>query len=91
METATLRPVWASRSWPLGLLAAACVVLGLFYFGMCLLGLKLAIIHPSITTVWPGTGVALAAFLVLGYRVWPGIFLGAFLVRKGKGVRFLFL
>src|SRR6185503_532289 len=30
--------------------------------------------------VWPPTGIALAALLLLGYRVWPGILLGAFLV-----------
>jgi integral membrane sensor domain MASE1 len=30
--------------------------------------------------VWPGTGIALAAILLLGYRVWPGVFLGAFAV-----------
>src|SRR5881397_3977503 len=44
------------------------------------LGLLLAFVHPSATAVWPGTGIALAALLLLGYRVWPGIFLGAFLV-----------
>jgi PAS domain S-box-containing protein len=30
--------------------------------------------------VWPPTGIALAAFLLLGYRVWPAILLAAFLV-----------
>ena len=30
--------------------------------------------------VWPAYGIALAAFLVCGYRVWPAIALGAFLV-----------
>jgi PAS domain S-box-containing protein len=44
------------------------------------LGLLLAVVHASATSVWPPTGIALAAFLLLGYRVWPGIFLGAFLV-----------
>jgi two-component system, NarL family, sensor histidine kinase FusK len=50
------------------------------YFLVCKLGLSLAIIHPSATAVWPGTGIALAAILMLGYNVWPGIFLGAFAV-----------
>src|SRR6185503_13305731 len=27
----------------------------------------------------PSTGITLAALLILGYRIWPGIFLGAFL------------
>ena len=40
----------------------------------------LAFVHASATAVWAPTGVTLAAFLLMGYRVWPGIFLGAFLV-----------
>ena len=44
------------------------------------LGLKLASVNASVTAVWPCTGIALAAFLVLGYRVWPAILTGAFLV-----------
>lgn len=50
------------------------------YFVAGKLGLKLAFAHPSATPVWPPTGIALAAFLILGYRVWPAILLGAFLV-----------
>lgn len=49
------------------------------YFVAAKLGLKLAFVHASVTAVWPGTGIALAAFLILGYKVWPGILLGAFL------------
>ena len=44
------------------------------------LGLTLAFVHVSATAIWPPTGIAIAAFLLLGYRVWPGILLGAFLV-----------
>lgn len=44
------------------------------------LGLALAVVNPSATAVWAPTGVALAAVLFFGYRVWPGIFAGAFLV-----------
>src|SRR5436190_24345601 len=49
------------------------------YFVAGKLGLTLAFVNASATAVWPPTGIALAAFLLLGYRVWPGIFLGAFL------------
>ena len=56
------------------------VGLALIYFVICKLGLRLAIVHPSATAVWPGTGIALAAILLLGYEVWPGIFFGAFAV-----------
>src|SRR5438132_1566327 len=38
------------------------------------------VFHASASPVWPAAGVALAALLVLGYRVWPAIFIGAFLV-----------
>ena len=37
------------------------------------IGLAFASVHPSATPVWPPTGIALAAVLVCGYRVWPGI------------------
>jgi len=60
----------------LPLLAALAVV----YFAAGKLGLKLASVNASATAVWPCTGIALAAFLILGYRVWPGILAGAFLV-----------
>ncbi len=42
--------------------------------------LQLAFVHPSASPVWPPAGIALAALLVFGYRTWPAIFLGAFLV-----------
>src|SRR5438552_2273831 len=44
------------------------------------LGLSLASLHASASPVWPPTGIALAAFLTLGYRLWPAIFAGAFVV-----------
>lgn len=55
-------------------------ILAAVYFVAGKLGLSMAFVHPSSTAVWPPTGIALAAFLIFGYRVWPGIFLGAFLV-----------
>src|SRR5947207_8273630 len=42
------------------------------------IGLSFASVHPSATAIWPPTGIALAAFLVLGRDVWPAIFAGAF-------------
>ena len=44
------------------------------------LGLRLAFVHASATAVWPPTGIAIAAFLIFGMRVWPTILIGAFLV-----------
>jgi PAS domain S-box-containing protein len=42
-------------------------------------GLSLAIVHPSATAVWAPSGIALAALLILGYRVAVVIFFAAFL------------
>jgi PAS domain S-box-containing protein len=39
-----------------------------------------AIRSGNIGPVWPAFGVALAAVLLFGYRIWPGIFIGVFLV-----------
>jgi len=59
--------------------SAAMVGLAAVYFVAAKLGLRLAFVNPSATAVWPPTGIALAAFLILGARVWPAIFAGAFL------------
>ncbi len=40
-------------------------------------GLSLAFTVKQVTAVWPPTGIALAALLLGGYRLWPGVFLGA--------------
>ncbi|HEV8662211.1 MAG TPA: MASE1 domain-containing protein [Candidatus Methylomirabilis sp.] len=63
----------------MGILAAA-------YFGAARLGLSLAVMHPNVTLVWPPTGIALAALLLFGSRLWPGIALGAFLANASTAV-----
>lgn len=50
------------------------------YFAAGKLGLTLAYLHPSASPVWPPSGLALATILLLGRRVWPAIFVGAFMV-----------
>ena len=59
---------------------AAIIGLAAIYFCAGKLGLSLAYVHASASAVWPPTGIAFAALLLWGYRLWPGIFLGAFLV-----------
>ena len=56
------------------------VAIGAAYFVAGRLGLRLAVVNPSATAVWPPTGIALAALLLAGYDVWPAIMVGAFLV-----------
>src|SRR5438045_7550302 len=56
------------------------IALTAVYFAAGKLGLSFATINSSASAVWPPTGIALAAFLLFGRRVWPAIFVGAFLV-----------
>ena len=44
------------------------------------LGDALAINSGGIGPVWPASGIALAALLLFGYQVWPGVVAGAFLL-----------
>src|SRR6266508_5383529 len=62
------------------LIIFACGTIAAAYFGAGKFGLMLASVHASATAVWAPTGNAVAAFLLLGYRVWPGVLIGAFLV-----------
>jgi signal transduction histidine kinase len=59
---------------------ARLVALAAVYFGAGKLGLSVAFAHPSASPVWPPTGIALAALLLMGRRLWPAVFAGAFLV-----------
>ena len=56
------------------------VLLTVFYVFSGKLGLKLAFLHPRATALWANSGIALAALLILGTYVWPGILLGTFLI-----------
>ena len=63
----------AAVLWMLGVAAA-------YYFsGRLGLLRKVNIYEAVVTPLWPATGIALAALLLLGLRVWPGIALGALL------------
>ncbi|HEV8468651.1 MAG TPA: MASE1 domain-containing protein, partial [Candidatus Limnocylindria bacterium] len=72
------RPPIASRG---GAAIASASIAGLAaaYFVAGKFGLSLALVNTSTTAVWPPTGISLAALLLLGSRVWPGVLLGAFL------------
>ena len=55
------------------------VLIALLYYCLGFWGLQLSFKQTNATPLWPPSGVALAAMLILGYRIWPGIWLGAFL------------
>jgi len=57
---------------------ATLAAVGLAYFVLAKLGLRLASINPSASPIWPPTGLALAAVLLVGLRMWPAILAGAF-------------
>ncbi|MGH9741610.1 MAG: MASE1 domain-containing protein, partial [Candidatus Acidiferrum sp.] len=67
------RPEWLKT-------ARVVAILAVVYFIAGKLGLQLAYVHASATAVWPCTGIAVAALLVYGYGIWPGILIGALLV-----------
>ena len=50
------------------------------YFILAKLGLLMAFKQTNASPVWPPTGFAIAVILLWGYRVWPGIFIGACLI-----------
>jgi len=55
------------------------VVVGLaaVYVVAARFGLAFDAVAGFATLVWPPTGISIAALLLLGYRAWPGIFIGA--------------
>ena len=56
-------------------LAGKIVLVGAAYYMSARLGLKLALILHNVTPLWPPTGIAVVALLVLGRRMWPGMML----------------
>ena len=66
-------------------LAKVAVIAGAYY-GSAKVGLDLAFATKSVTAIWPPTGIALAALVIWGRSVWPGVALGAFLANLWTGV-----
>ena len=50
---------------------------------ICFVATRLALwfidIHPNTQSLWPASGIAFAAMVLHGTRLWPGIFLGSFM------------
>ncbi len=71
--------------WLAGVLGVA-----VMYVATAKLGFLLAIDPGNVTAVWPPSGIALAALLIGGNRLWPGVWLGAFVantwMHKGLAV-----
>lgn len=67
------------KNRPVAVVGLNLALAGLYYLAGRL-GLHFAFGHASVTTIWPPTGIALAAVLLFGPRLGPGIFIGALLV-----------
>jgi integral membrane sensor domain MASE1 len=50
------------------------------YFVVGVVGLAVPFTNGNVSPVWPASVIALGAILLVGYRIWPAIALGAFLV-----------
>jgi integral membrane sensor domain MASE1 len=70
-ESSAGRPAWY--------LIEVGLVTGLYY-GAARAGLRLAYLHGSVTAVWPPVGIGIAALVIGGARLWPGIVAGDLLV-----------
>jgi PAS domain S-box-containing protein len=73
-------PTQAATDRPIASRVATALAVTLLYVGTGKLGLLFASVHVSASPIWPPAGLALAALLLLGYRVWPAVFIGAFVV-----------
>jgi PAS domain S-box-containing protein len=56
------------------------ILLAVLYIATGKLGLLLAVPPGYATIIWPASGIAIGMLLLHGWRVWPGVFLGAFIL-----------
>ena len=61
------------------------VAVAALYILAALAGLRLDAVSGFASLVWPPTGIALAAVLLGGRRIWPGIFVGALVANLLSG------
>jgi len=74
-----IKSLWQAPQNGDGHRLVAILLIAALYVAGAKIGLLLAFVNPSATAVWPPTGLALAALLLFGIQLWPGIFLGALL------------
>jgi PAS domain S-box-containing protein len=67
------------QHWGLASYVGQLALLVAVYFGAAKLGLTMAFVAEQVTVVWPPTGISLAALILFGHRLWPGVAIGAFL------------
>jgi signal transduction histidine kinase len=80
----TVVPAYAGRAWLAG--PVTTVLLAAVYVAAAKVAFSIAFVETSIAPIWPPSGIALAAVLLLGYRAVPGIWLGAFVFNASTSV-----
>jgi len=56
------------------------ILLAALYFAGGWIGLRQDFYQESVTLIWPPSGLSLAALILYGRRLWPGVMLGALLL-----------
>lgn len=68
----------AVKAWDTRRLAFVAVALSIAYAATASLGFGLAVVAEQVTPVWAPTGIAMGGLLLWGRRLWPAVWLGAF-------------
>jgi PAS domain S-box-containing protein len=74
----------SERSWRAEL--APLASLAVVYVAVAVLAVRAGIAAPGETLIWPASGLALAALMRGGIRLWPGVAVGAFLAALVRGM-----
>jgi PAS domain S-box-containing protein len=74
---AALRATPGGRRW---VYAGSVILLAGLYYAAAKIGLRLAYLNGAVTALWPPVGVGIAALVLYGPRLWPGIVIGDLLV-----------
>src|SRR4051794_38399133 len=74
---AALRATPNGRHW---VYAGSVILLAGAYYVAAKIGLRLAYLDGAVTALWPPVGVGIAALVLYGTRLWPGIVIGDLLV-----------
>ena len=64
----------------IGMFLARLVLIAGLYFVSGRLGLFLAVPPGYATVIWPPSGIALGALIIFGWRHWPGMLIGSFML-----------
>ncbi|HEY8196828.1 MAG TPA: PAS domain S-box protein [Gemmatimonadales bacterium] len=74
-----MKPRWAPQ-------AGAYLGVTVAYVVAAQLAFHLATVHHVVSSIWPPAGLALGLLVLCGFRLWPGIFLGALLANGFNGM-----